>query len=236
MALPVERVAPLADELVATIRRAQVEDAVLLRDGRLPELRTSACDGERIDGHRLLLDAHHEVEAIGEQPANHALYQRSLFGFRRVGRNGVGGRLGLDVVRLAQAGMAGETRRGERQVVGIAHEQRRGQRARLEIAVRQHAQAHVARVAGRGGLDGDRLEGRRIQGRRLKDQREGREREEFCHIDDHYIDHRLHGKPTSIESRIQPASCVACTLMRSDSRPLSSVITRACEGSARYAS
>lgn len=32
------------------------------------------------------------------------------------------------------------------------------------------------------------------------------------------------------------ASCVARTLIRSDSRPFSSVITRACEGSAMYAS
>jgi hypothetical protein len=131
----------------------------LFRDARLLELRTSARDREHVDGHRLLLDAHHQREAIGKQSANHVLGQAPHVAFRRTGRNGVGGCLGLDVVGLAPVAHAGQPQRGvERHVVGVAHEERHGQRARLEVAVGQHSHADVARVAGRRGLDRDRFE------------------------------------------------------------------------------
>src|ERR1700741_4039787 len=102
---------PTRDKVVATFRRGGVEDAVVLRDGRLPKMWTSACNGESVDRHRFLLNQHHELETIGEQPANHSPYAASLVAFRKTSGNGVGGRPGLDVVRLVPAREAGKTRR-----------------------------------------------------------------------------------------------------------------------------
>src|SRR5438874_11197403 len=81
----IQWVAPTHDKVMATFRGACVKNAVLLRDGGLLEIRTSACDAESVDGHRFLLNPHHELETIGEQPANHSLHSASLFALWKTG-------------------------------------------------------------------------------------------------------------------------------------------------------
>src|SRR5687768_1496173 len=93
--------APARDEVMATIRSAGVKTAVFRRDGGLLEIRTATSDGESVDGHRFLLNPHHELETIGEQPPNHSPYAASLVALGKAGGNGVGGRFRLDVVQLA---------------------------------------------------------------------------------------------------------------------------------------
>src|SRR5207237_9074905 len=134
--------------VVASSRGSCVKYAVLLSDGGLLEIRTSACDGESVDGHRFLLNPHHELETIGEQRANHSLHPASLFALWKTGGNCVGGRFRLDIVRLAPARKTGKTRRGaDRHVVGVTQKQEHRHRARTEVTVWQHSHAHVARVA-----------------------------------------------------------------------------------------
>ena len=143
----IQGVAPTHDKVVATFRGACVKNAVLLRDGRLLEIRASTCDGESVNGHRFLLNPHHELETIGEQPANHSLHSASLFALWKTGGNGVGGRFRLDIVGLAPARKTGKTRRWvDRHVVRVTQKQEHRHRARIEVTVWQHSHAHVARV------------------------------------------------------------------------------------------
>src|SRR5207249_10709328 len=103
---------------------------------------------ESVDGHRFLLNPHHELETIGEQPANHSLHSASLFALWKTGGNGVGGRLRLDIVRLAPARKPGKTWRGiDRHVVRVTQKQEHRYRARIEVTVWQYSHARVARVA-----------------------------------------------------------------------------------------
>src|SRR4030095_2825275 len=144
----IQGVTPTRDEVVATFRGACVKNAVLLRDGGLLEIRSSTGAAEYVDGHRLLLNPHHELETIREQPANHCLRAASLFALWKTEGNRVGRRFRLDVVRLTPARKTGQTRRGvDRHVVRVTQEQEHRHRAGIEVTVWQHSHAHVARVA-----------------------------------------------------------------------------------------
>ena len=144
----VQRVPPARDEGMAAVGSGCIENAVFLRDGRLLEIRASAGDRQSVDRHRSLLYANHELEPIGEQPANHSLGQAALLAFREAGGKSVGGRLRLEIVRLAPARKTGKTRRWvDRHVIGKAHKQEHRHRARTEVTVWQHLHPRVARAS-----------------------------------------------------------------------------------------
>src|SRR5207249_2299221 len=128
--------------------RVGIEGAVLLGDGRLLELRTSAGYGEGINWHRFILNPHHESETIGEQSADHLLNSASHFAVLKTGRDGVGGRLRFDIVLLTgPVGKRGKTRRRvDRHVVSVTQKRNHRDRTRNQVTVRQYLHALVALV------------------------------------------------------------------------------------------
>src|ERR1700722_20454576 len=87
---------------VMALFRAGVEGALLLGEGRLLDLRTSAGYGESINGHRFIINPHHEFETIGEHFADHLLSSASHFAVLKTGRDSVGARFGFDIVLLSK--------------------------------------------------------------------------------------------------------------------------------------